>query len=205
MENHEIVEARTLLTELSEYNIPYIAPKAQRVLNIMKDFFDRNDEQQKREKRNIKYSRKNFNAIRELTLLNSTFGALETLRRESYDEVGICDRTQNDLLHAIEFLTPNEEEKLLGLSKDLKEIREMRRSAKDFNEITQPLASFVARNKRFVTELKQVFKETREVQDRLDQRTYTPRELTTMEQAFAEALTTEESEDKSIEITKETR
>ncbi len=138
-----------------------------------------------KDKRKIKWSWNKFEP--EVKILRATeILAILTMHEEAKKEVDYYERETQDILHAIELgvVTPEAEAEL---TKDLKEVRRYRRIAKDFIMVTQPLYEYVKAYQGTLKKIGQVHSETKKLIESLPKRTYTPREKTSLQEAFQKA------------------
>jgi endonuclease III len=155
----------------------------------LKEIFEPIHEQEQhkmyKRERDIKWSWKDFDprirAERAFSLLSvlSHFNEAET-------EVRFHDTETIDILHALELLDMDKKESL-ELLENLKTVRLYRRKAKDFLEIAKPLRDFVSKNEHIFRQLVKVNEDIKAKMDKLEDRTYTPRVSTAMEEAFKKA------------------
>lgn len=119
------------------------------------------------------------------TCLN-VFNSFGSKFKEVEDELKVLQATQEDILHALEFLSDEEidKEKLVD---DLTTVRKQRRIAKDYLELSKPLYEIVTSYTGLRTDMKDAVNEIRKVKQYQSNRMYTPRKLTGLEEAFRKA------------------
>lgn len=95
-------------------------------------------------------------------------------------EVVRCDEATQDLLHQLELGSYRERQKT---TTQLVHLRKQRRKSKDVLLVTEPLIKLLEQPEsiKFIRQLQQVLGETRKVENKLKNRSYTPRVITTIE------------------------
>lgn len=96
----------------------------------------------------------------------------------SRSEISRLDRVTQDYLHSLELEDLNYKERAKIATK-LSECRQMRRVHKDTTEILEPLVTYIdsEKGKQLKNLLNEVLGKTRKVEERMETRTYWPREL----------------------------
>lgn len=79
-----------------------------------------------------------------------------------------------DILHGLE-LEDHDYHGFARLSKELREIRQSRRRAKDAIDVTSPVLDWVDKNRNFIKGLEQLLGTVRKAEKRTENRIYTPR------------------------------
>lgn len=169
------LEVEELLIELSQYEYKQVKPKVERIRKLFKPFMEGEHRKNYRLENKLKSS-VDRDIVNEVRNAQSTLGGIPTMNKRAYDEVGYHDKVTNDLLHALELL--EDDEKLTEYTKQLRSTRQMRREAKDFHTVTQPMMSFINRNKKAIKEFNEAVVEMQEQKKKLDNRSYKPRVIT---------------------------
>lgn len=89
------------------------------------------------------------------------------------DEQEANDETQ-DILHCLE-LREHSDEEFLALSKELRETRQKRRTAKDVMNTTQPVLDWLDENRPTVKSMERLLGEVRKAEKNIEGRFYTPK------------------------------
>lgn len=183
MNAEETFEVEELLSELEKYEYPFIKKKVERIKNVMKPIFDNERDKQFKKERNLKYSWNKCDPsnIAQRTLQN--FSQAISFYEEAKCEMESYNKETQDILHALE-LTEIPDEELNELMVRLKNIRRYRRTAKDFVELMEPFYRYSLNNKHIVKDLGKIHGEVSKEKMKKDNRIYTPRVLTSMEEAF---------------------
>lgn len=189
MSYDEFKEIEELLEELNKLNYKKVKPKVERLTELLADGLERERYNNYRKENNLKSS-VNREIVKELLSVQNFLNGIQTMNKRACEEVGYHDKASIDLLHALEFSEDNES--LDELTRDLRDNRRMRRGAKNFVELTNPIVHFITRNKQAIKELNQVVEEVRDVESRIASRKYTPRVLTDMKLALDKAKEEEE-------------
>lgn len=195
MEDH-YAEAEQLLDELSVYNYPAIKPKVKQLQDILKPKLESERRKKIRAELNLKSSVPH-DMLKVARHNHQLLAGVQTMHKRARDEVNFYDRSTSDLLHALELF--DEDAELLAYTKDLKELRHMRREAKDFVELLAPLVSFASRHKDAIRDLRTAINDMEHIKNRMANRTYNPRERTDLEAAFRRANGVEEPETEPAE------
>lgn len=97
-----------------------------------------------------------------------------------------CDKESGDLQHFIELTSFNASEGY-KLAKELKENRTRRRECKDQNMLLKPLYDLVKKHHHILKDIRKCISDIQKVENTMDNRTYTPRVRTEMQEAFQKA------------------
>ena len=187
MSADEFIEVGELLDDLSKYNLSYVKPKVARIQDLMKPMIDNAHAQVEREELGLSSSIQDLDLLKEVRRTQNLLNGIETRIKNARGEISVYDRTIQDLLHALEFLDASDEE-LLEYAKELGKLQKLRRAAKEFIEMGSPLLRAVEKNKDFKLMLNESVEDMVQTDIRIKNRRYTPREKTTLEEAFANAM-----------------
>lgn len=185
MEKDELLEVEQLLNELSQYEYSQIKPRVARLREVLKPILDAERRKFYRSENNLKSS-VDRDIVKEVVAAQGMLNGIRTMYKRAYEEVGFHDNATNDLLHALELLEGDEE--LVEYTKELRETRIMRREAKDFQEVVNPMVSFINKNAQVIKQFNEAVKEMESAKEIQERRTYKPRVKTEMEIAFEKAL-----------------
>lgn len=105
-----------------------------------------------------------------LTIRNF-FCDLPKLYEQNSNDIDLCDKETQDLLHLIELTTFNAS-KGYQLSKELQKVRNKRRLLKDENELLEPLMNVINKYKNVENELNRCLGDVRKIKKRHEVRTY---------------------------------
>ena len=169
------LEVEELLNELSQYEYKQVKPKIERIKELFKPFMEAEHRRNYRLENGLKSS-VDRDIVREVSHAKGTLGGISTMNKRAYDEVGYHDKVTNDLLHALELLEGDEQ--LAEYTKELRSTRQMRREAKDFHALTQPMMSFINRNRQAIKDFNEAVVEMQEQKKKLGNRAYKPRVIT---------------------------
>ena len=186
MNAQEAYEIEELLNELSQYKYSYIQPKVNRIIDVLTPIFKNEKEKEFRRERKLKWSWGDYNPAQKVAQTHTNLAKINGLCDEASREVNFLDKETQDILHAIEFTDMTEDE-MKEATTNLKRIRQERRKAKDFILVTQPLAKFAKENDAMIKQLAKIVNETQSNITKLSNRTYTPRTMSSLEDAFKEA------------------
>ena len=186
MNAQEAFEVEELLNELSQYKYSYIQPKINRIIDVLTPIFKNEKEKEFREERKLKWSWNNYNPAQRVAQSHVNLAQILGLCDEASKEVNYLDKETQDILHAIEFTDMTGGE-MKEATTNLKRIRQERRKAKDFILVSQPLTKFAKENDTIIKQLGKIVNETQANVTKLSNRTYTPRVLNSIEEAFKEA------------------
>ena len=178
----EANEAEQLLKELAQYNYKQTKGKVERLTELLTPYIESEKRIQRRKEDGVKFS-PGIEIVKEALRVQNILNGINTMHSNAREEVKLRDRITQDLLHAIEFLDAKESE-LIDYAKDIKETRQMRREAKTFIDVSNPLVTFVNRNKSLLKELNNVVAEMHKLEKQALNKKYTPREKTCLEEAF---------------------
>ena len=134
----------------------------------------------------MKWSWGDYNPTQRVAQTHTNLATITGLCDEASKEVNFLDKETQDILHAIEFTDMTEDE-MKEATTNLKRIRQERCKAKDFILVTQPLAKFAKENDVMIKQLAKIVNETQSNITKLSNRTYTPRTMSSLEDAFKEA------------------
>ncbi|PEM57624.1 hypothetical protein [Bacillus wiedmannii] len=123
---------------------------------------------------------------KDATVCMNVFNSFAAKFGEVEDELKVLQAMQEDILHALEFLSDEEIDKP-KLMDDLTVIRRQRRVAKDYLELSKPLHGIVTRYEGLKGDMKNAVNEIKKVKQYQSNRMYTPRKLTGLEEAFRKA------------------
>lgn len=143
-------------------------------------------EKEFKEKLHITTSYKKFAPTKEISKIINVLNNSIHHYQSAQEDIKKYQRGQQDILHAFE-LTDLSDEELMEYTKELRELRMLRRQAKNFVETLEPLYQFSLKNKTLINNLKKVNSEIDKVKTSVDSRKYYVREKTTLQQAFEEA------------------
>lgn len=115
-----------------------------------------------------------------ISKIQGGYGQFET-------DLSFLDGEYNDINHAVEFLGDEDELKLMEFAKMMQRNRKDRRHVKNILEASKPLRDLLQKYSDLQKEAQKVLNETRKIVESQNNRTYTPRELTTLAGAFKEA------------------
>lgn len=193
VKSEEAFEVEALLNDLERYEYPFIKQKVTRIKEVFQPIFDNEKDKEFKRARNLKWSWAKFSPLSNCQITLSTLNGVNGFYQEAKNEVVAYERETQDILHAIE-LTDLSDSELMELMNRLREIRRYRRKAKDFIIVIEPLLHFSEQNKRMIKELGKVHKEIQSNITKLENRIYTPREITTLEEAFKQAGVTKKTD-----------
>lgn len=83
------------------------------------------------------------------------------------------DKTQ-DILHSLE-LEQHEYRQYAALAKELRDVRQKRRNAKDLYNVTLPILEWLDQNRPVVKSIERMLGEVRKAEKKTENRIYTPR------------------------------
>ncbi|WP_460271617.1 hypothetical protein [Bacillus sp. NEAU-Y102] len=127
------------------------------------------------------------------------FGSVPKQYESALADLEATQGLQEDILHALELLKDVDFDKA---GKDLNIIRQHRRHAKDYMEITEPIWKLSQRYPGILNEIAQIQGHVKKVKEKHEARTYTPRELSSLAIAFQLADSIKE-EDKNVVLQKQ--
>lgn len=110
----------------------------------------------------------------ELSAFLNLLRAADEGNRLSNAELSEIDKTKEDVLHYIEFESPEDSERAEAASV-LHEILLVRREIKDAQEMTAPINRWVIENRAVIKSLERLLGELREIEKRHRARVYMPR------------------------------
>lgn len=181
-----IEEVQAAMDVLREYKSPKIQEAMEVIESVVAPMIAKERAKQYKEERNLKYSWNGFNPHLSLSRMEKDISSVETYYNEVEDLAKYASGEIQDILHYMELKEPSEEE-MLELAYQLQAARRERRKGKDMQSLLAPYLNVVRKNRKLLNDLQQAVKETREIKEKMDRRTYTPRAMTAMEAAFAEA------------------
>lgn len=114
----------------------------------------------------------------------------------AHEEVGRRNLEVSDLVHAVEHA--EDEDKLNELVKDMQEVAQDRRVAKNFAELSKPIHDFKTKHPKAVEDLKKLHGELNRIEQSILTRRYYPREKTAMEVAFESILEKQQKEEETL-------
>lgn len=189
MDYESLVEVEQILDELSKYEYSQVKPRVNKLKELLKPGIEAERRRHYRVNNNLKSS-VDRDIVQELTQAQNVINGVRTMNKRAYDEVGYHDKATNDLLHALELLDDDSE--LVEYTKELRDTRKMRREAKDFLDVVNPVVTFVNRNPEAMKDLNKAIDDTRINKEKQANRTYTPRVKTEMEVALEKAMSNKE-------------
>jgi hypothetical protein len=127
-----------------------------------------------------------IDALRITSLMISAFQNVKSAVEQFESDVAYYDHEYNDLTHALELMT-FDAAKGYQLAKQLKENRLKRRKAKDQLAQLQPLNELMGRYQNFFQELRRTQAQIEKIRTAQQNRIYTPRARTDMQEAFERA------------------
>lgn len=133
--------------------------------------------------KNINFAYANFEPHREISKAIAALSNGAAYHKTATEEVRRRNLETTDIMHAIELTDPTDEQ-LLEFGRELKEITKYRRIAKNFIELSEPIIGFIEKHPAAFEDLKKVQSEIQKTENVIKNRTYTPREKTSMEVAF---------------------
>lgn len=157
-----------------------------RLKEIMEPVIEKQKVYDAKQIRNIKWSSNGFTPHKKLQEAINIFSQALILHQEAVDAEKEYEQETQDLLHSFEFLE-NDDTKLIEYGKTVEKIRKSRRESKNFQEVIQPLVTFLTTNKESLKELGHIHEEMIGIMRRIEHRRYTPRRLTTFKEAFDNA------------------
>lgn len=190
MEYEEIVEVEKLLEELSTYGYSQIKPRVARIKELLKSDLEGQKRSHYRLENKLKSS-VDKDVVKEVSTAQATLSGIKTMYQRAYDEVGYHNNATSDLLHALELL--DDDDLLMAHATQLRETRQMRREAKDFQELMNPMVSFINHNGKAIKEFNEAVNEMRKIQEGMAGRRYTTRVKTDIQLAFDKAFEKEQA------------
>ncbi|MBX9158605.1 hypothetical protein [Bacillus cereus] len=121
----------------------------------------------------------------------SLFGSVPKQYELAVEDLETTQRLQEDILHSLEL---DKDVDFEQAGKDLNAIRQHRRHAKDYIELTKPIWELAKKHEGILNELAQVQGHVRQVKEKHAARVYTPRELSSLAVAFKLASAPKEEE-----------
>lgn len=89
------------------------------------------------------------------------------------DEREANNETQ-DILHSLE-LEPHDYRQFAALGRELREVRQRRRKAKDSLGVTEPVLRWLEENRAVVKSMERLLGDVRKIENRMENRIYVPR------------------------------
>ena len=111
---------------------------------------------------------------KEIENFKNFVSSMQTKYKIDFDNVNLCDKASQDLLHDLELGNGN---KIKGIANQLSKVRKARRIYKDYIENCQPLIDLLNTNegKTFMKKLSECLGATRKVEKGFANRKYYPR------------------------------
>lgn len=186
MDYEKALEAEQLFNELGKYQYPYISEKVTALREYFQPIIDNEKDKQTKKKYKLRYSYGKASPRELVQNALNAFSQSVALYEEANSNVEYCQRAIQDILHAMELLEASDKQ-LIEWARELKELRLIRREAKDFAELSQPLYQFAQKHKSIGKELGQIHGEVNKLYTKMDNRSYKVREKTSLAEAFEQA------------------
>lgn len=186
MDKSVIFEMEKLIEDLDGYQHMYTKKKTARLKELFHPIADNERKKEFRQQRNLKWSWSKFDPRQKIQQATDCLSGIINHYEEAKAEIDTYQKETQDILHAIE-LTELTDEELTDYMKRLREIRKYRRIAKNFVEVAEPLYHVALANKNVVKELGKASGEIQRIVTTIESRTYRPRVITSLEEAFTKA------------------
>jgi hypothetical protein len=175
MTEEEVLEIdnqlNSLLSSVSKSN----KEKVRNILSLLSETVSNAEKKLiKKKYENMKFSHLEYNPLTQVSRAVASLSVLTSIYLEAQNNVSLCDKETQDILHALEFSELSDEAQLT-LSMELQGIRRLRRSLKNFIELTEPLKDLVSKNQSFVTNLCKVQGTVQMIKKEIEKRSYHPR------------------------------
>lgn len=184
MNRDEVFEVEQLLQEIGR--LKSTKQHVTRIQELMQPIFDNEREKAERDKHNLSTSYMNFNVKKEVSKAINALSSTKTMFSLASEDLKRLHGVEQDILHALE-LTDLSLEELTALTVELKEVRIMRRITKNFLEVANPLNDFAVHNEKLIKQLHQIAGTIQKSLSSIDNRKYSVREKTTLQDAFDSA------------------
>jgi hypothetical protein len=187
MEEKEILEIRDCFANLMDTsNKQSVRILSGRLLELLSPILDKAEKRIENSKLGFEARYVDEDYLKDAAKAYAVLAEINGSYNNAESELQFFDREMGDILHGIELLDEevfdeNEYTKKLRLN------RINRRKAKDFMQVAKPLFDLMNKQHavQFRKDLNIALTEMRKENKRLETRTYTPRELTSLEAAFA--------------------
>lgn len=180
----QIIDAMDFLANLSNHGDEDVVKAAEVIEETFSKTFKKIRKRTEDGVRETNYNETDVSGL--IHKLLSQFGLIVRLFEEAQNDLMRCDRMTQDILHTLELLEITEEEKFF-YANELQRIRIERRKAKDFMELAAPLSKVVNSCPGLRENLAKAHSDTIKIEQQQQIRTYKPRELNTMAEAFERA------------------
>lgn len=184
MREVDLYEVENLLHEISRFKKS--DNQVSRIQELLQPIFDNERAKEERDKRKLSTSYMKYNVEKEISRAVNALTGIRTLFKLATEDLKRLHGEEQDILHALE-LTDLSMDELVEITGELKQVRIMRRVAKNFLESAQALNDFAEDNDKLAKQLQGVAGVTRKTVGTIERRRYTVREKTTLQEAFENA------------------
>ena len=186
MKREEAYELEEILVDLEQYDDVFIKRMTARVKEITLPIILNEKDKEAKQKLKLKFSYRNFTPSTEIQRAIGALSNAISFYEEAQTDITTLQHKQQDILHALE-LTDMDDAELTNLMRELKEIRLLRRQAKNFQDAVEPLYRYALKNRSTVKDLGKIQNETLTIQKEIEQKKYFVREKTSLAEAFEQA------------------
>lgn len=121
-----------------------------------------------------------------ISQLNRVFTEFPMIFEQAQEDMNRLELEYNDLTHAIELVSIKNSREAVHIVNRLQENRQKRRDAKDFTLIAKVLYDFTKGRPEVSSQINRIMNEMIRTQDALSRRSYTPRVLGSLTEAYEE-------------------
>lgn len=184
MEKDIVLAAEEALESLDNYQSAKIKEAAEALRAALNPIIERTKKKERRKEAGLEsVTYENYEPfIRVQQVIGNINNAIKTYEAAAEVEQKTHKRTQ-DILHAIELLDLSEEE-MIGMVRELRSIRQVRREAKDFTDVMLPLYDVACKHQHIVKDFQSAWSEMQKIAAKMERRGYTPREKTELTDKF---------------------
>lgn len=156
--------------------------------NIFQPIMDNERAKQIRLKHVKRFSYAKFDPMQKMSQVIGTLNTFIAHYEEALDNLEQTQKSQSDILHAIELLDLDSDE-MMHMVRDLKIVRTLRRESKDFVALAEPAYTYMVKLKTngILKELALIDKEIKDKAEKMQDRGYYPRVMVELSQRFQEA------------------